>query len=689
MDDLGGFLTDLALVLGCAGLTSALCQRLRQPAVLGYLLAGLIIGPKFPLPLVANPGTVRTLAELGVILLMFSLGLEFSVRKLLRFGMRAGVIVAIDVSLMLWLGALAGRLFGWSRETCVFAGAICSISSTMIVAKTLADRPVERRLKDLVTGVLIVQDVAAILLIAMLSALVAGSELGARELARNGFELLAFLTAFVGAGLFVVPRLVRWTARTGSQETLLIVSVGLCFSLALVAKMFDYSVALGAFVAGSLAAESGESGQLERSVRPLRDVFAAIFFVAVGMSIDPALVVRYWPAVLVFAGVVVLGKTAGISLGAFLSGHGLQPSIRAGLYLAQIGEFSYLIAALALANGPEAEPLLAIAVAVSVLTTFLTALLSARSTGIARRVDAAMPERWRQFATLYTTWVEGLRPLRAPRGPRAPLRRLAFLIAVDAALLAALVISVSLALDTLVELGASWTGLSRRVVLAATLCVAALAASPFLIGLCRCVGSLGVLLAAEVLPEVSQGERDPAVAPRRALAVGLQLTLFALIGAPFFALTQPFVPLVAEVGVLLLLLLVLGFSLGRSATKLEGHLRAGAEVIVEVLGAQMRESAPPALDQVRELLPGFGELSAVTIEPAFASVGRDLGALELRGQSETTVVCILRGEEKLLFPGGSEEIRAGDVLVLSGSPRAVGRARRILAGERAPAVSEA
>ncbi|MGQ0506495.1 MAG: cation:proton antiporter domain-containing protein, partial [Myxococcaceae bacterium] len=324
-----------------AAVTTVLFQRLRQPVVLGYLIAGLIIGPHVPLPLVAQSEIVHSLSELGVILLMFSLGLEFSLRKLFQVGPTAGVTAVIQCGLMVWLGFAAGKLFGWTVKESLFTGAIIAISSTTIIAKAFDEQNIRGRLRELVVGVLIVEDLIAILLMAGLTAVSTDGGLSAETLAGTAGKLVAFLIGLLVVGLYLVPRAIRYVIALKRPETTLIASVGICFAGALIAQEFGYSVALGAFMAGSLVSESGEAEQIEHLVQPVRDVFAAIFFVSVGMLINPKLVAANAWAIAVLFVIVIVGKILSVTLGAFLTGNGTRTSVQAGMSLAQIGEFSF------------------------------------------------------------------------------------------------------------------------------------------------------------------------------------------------------------------------------------------------------------------------------------------------------------------------------------------------------------
>ena len=323
------FLKNLALVLCVAAVATVVFQRLRQPVVFGYLLAGLIIGPHLPVPLVADEGTVRTLAELGVILLMFSLGLEFSLRKLIAVAPTAGIVAVAQASAMSLLGYMLGQFFGWTTLESVYAGAIIAISSTTIIVKTFAEHGVRGRVAELVFGILIIEDLIAIFLLVILTALSSAGGISPATIGVTALRLTMFLAGLIGVGLLVVPRLMRAVVRLERPETTLVASIGICFAFAELAWAFGFSVALGAFVAGSLIAESGTAKVVEQLVHPVRDMFAAIFFVSVGMMIDPARVVDHWGAVLAFSAVVIVGNLFVVTTSAFLTGVDTRTSVQA------------------------------------------------------------------------------------------------------------------------------------------------------------------------------------------------------------------------------------------------------------------------------------------------------------------------------------------------------------------------
>ncbi len=699
------FLLALTVVLGVAAVTTVLFQRLRQPVVLGYILAGLIVGPHVPIPLVADREIVQTLSELGVILLMFALGLEFSLRKLVRVGPTAGITALVQSSIMVWLGFIAGRAFGWTVLESVFAGAIVAMSSTTIIAKAFDDLRVRGPLRDLVVGVLLVEDLFAILFMAVLTAVATGAGVSPGQLGATLGRLGAFLALLLAGGMLLVPRAIRYVRHRGNPETLLVASLGLCFGFAYLALAFGYSVALGAFIAGSLVAESGEAHAVEEIVRPVRDLFAAIFFVSVGLLIDPALVARHWGAVVAFIGLVVLGKSTAVGLGAFLTGHGVRTSVQTGMSLAQIGEFSFILAALGTSLGATRDFLYPVAVAVSAATTLTTPWLIAGSGTAAAWIDRKLPAPLQTVVALYGSWVEqlGRSPARHTLGAR--VRKVVRAVLVDAVVVTALAIGAAVGAPRATRRIAEALGLEASLARWLFLVVAALLAAPFLVGLVRNGRRLGLALASTALPEAAAGRPDLAAAPRRALLALVQLGATLLVLLPVVAVTQPFLPGVPGAALLVAVVVVLGVGFWRSAAELQGHVRAGAQVIVEALakqGAPAGHAHPQpgvdALATIRAMFPGIGEPTAVRLREESPSVGRSLSALGVRGRTGATILAIFRPGGSVMLPTAHEVLHADDTLVLAGTLAAVDAARELLGAElsspprlelpRAPAPSD-
>jgi CPA2 family monovalent cation:H+ antiporter-2 len=684
MPDMHEFLRSLTVVLAVAAITTVVFQRLRQPVVLGYIIAGLIVGPHVPVPIVADPVIVQTLSELGVIMLMFSLGLEFHLAKLVRVGPAAGFTAVIQSSLMAWLGFLTGRLFGWTVLESVFTGAIVAISSTTIIAKAFDEQGIRGRLRELVVGILLIEDLIAIVFMAVLTAVATGAGLSASGLMGTIGRIVIFLVALLVVGMLVVPRFIRYVIRLGRAETTLVASIGICFTTAYIAQRFGYSVALGAFIAGSLVAESGKGDEIERLVQPVRDVFAAIFFVSVGMLIDPALVAQHWVAVAVLTAVVIVGKIAGVSFGAFLAGAGTRTAVQAGMSLAQIGEFSFIIAGLGLSLGATRDFLYPVAVAVSALTTLSTPWLIRGSASGAAFIDRRLPRPLQTFASLYGSWLERLKAASAARrgegGGRA-VRRLVGLLILDAAVLSALIVAISLQFDGARSLVAGFLHVAPSVAGVIVVAATAAAALPLVLGIGRLSRGLGASLAETALPQ-AVGKADLDLAPRRTLGVTLQLGVALVTGMVVLALTQIFLPSYSGPLVLFLVLAGFGVAIWRSVRDLEGHVRAGAQAVVAALGRYARAGSPApgteALADVNRLLPGLGEPVAVRIDSASPVVGQSLADLNLRGRSGATVLAISRDGESIVVPTAGERLQAGDVLALAGSHEAIDAAKELL-----------
>jgi CPA2 family monovalent cation:H+ antiporter-2 len=671
-------LINLALIMCVAAVTTVVFHKLRQPVVLGYLLAGVIVGRHLPVPLFADEALARQMSELGVVLLMFSLGLDFSLRRLVRLLPTAGLIAAIECSLMISLGYLTGRLFGWSRLESLFAGALISISSTTIIVKAFAEQKVKGNIADVVFGILVAEDLIAILLLAVLTPVASGAGLSPGALALTIARLAAFLLGILGVGLLTVPRLMRVIVKMGRTETTVVASVGLSFGLALLAHELGYSVALGAFLAGALVAESGEAKTIAHAIEPVRDLFAAVFFVSVGMLIDPAIVASHWVTIVVLALLVMGGKLVGVGLGAFLAGNGVRTSVQAGMSLGQIGEFSFIIAGAGLALGAVNRFLYPIAVAVSALTTMATPWMIRASGPVASFIDRRLPHPLQTFATLYGSWVERIRATPQRRSAWAAIRRLIKLLLIDLVGIAAVVIGAALTMSRLEAVAHRYFELAPPVAHALVIAAAAALVTPFLLGAVRLSRALGIRLAAEALP-TDEGRLDLAAAPRRALVVTLQVAILLVAGIPLVALTQPFVSSVPGVIVLLAGLSILVVPFWRSATNLHSHVKAGAQVLLEALASQ---GLGPASESA-SLVPGLGEPETVPIDALATCVGKTLKALNLRALTGATVIAIDRGAGDVVYPNADDTIEAGDVLVLTGTKDAVAAARELLEARRA------
>jgi CPA2 family monovalent cation:H+ antiporter-2 len=692
--DSHSFLQNLAVVLCVAAVATVVFQKLRQPVVFGYLLAGMIVGPHIAIPLVADVQMVRALSELGVILLMFSLGMEFSIRKLVQVSQKAGAVALFECTVMVSTGYLVGQMMGFTRMESIFTGAIIGISSTTIIVKAFQEQKVKGRVTELVFGILIIEDLIAIFLLTILTTISRSGAVSAGDLGMTALRLAMFLTALIGFGLLIVPRAVRAVHRLANPETLLVASIGICFAAALIALSFGYSVALGAFIAGSLVAESGHEPEIEHLVRPVRDMFAAIFFVSVGMMIDPAALGEHWRAVLVLTLAVVIGKVVAVTVGAFLAGHGRRTAIKAGMSLAQIGEFSFIIASVGVATGVIGTWMYPVAIAVSAITILTTPLLIKLSNRAAASIDHWLPEPIQTVTTLYGSWIERVR--NAPRAPteRSATNRVIRIILLDAALLTVLVIGIDVEIGRLSALVAGMLAISVERIRFVIVTVAGLIAVPLIYGVITSARSLGLHLARRAFADAQSGKVDPADAPRRALVIVIQIAVVLAVGIPVVAITQPFLPANQGAFVLALLTLLLLAALWRNAANLQGHARAGAQIIASALADQMASSdglaaEPRTLDDINAILPGLGEPVAIRVAPESIAAGKSLAQINLRGATGATVLAIRRGDNQIPTPLGRQVIDAGDVLAVAGSHDAIAIARALFSPDRARFANEA
>ncbi|MDI2592861.1 cation:proton antiporter [Pseudomonas sp. 681] len=437
------FIQDLAVIMLVAGVVTVLFHRFRQPVVLGYIVAGFIIGPHTPpFGLIHDEQTIKTLAELGVIFLMFCLGLEFSLRKLFKVGATAFIAAFLEIVLMIWIGYEIGRWFDWNTMDSLFLGAILAISSTTIIVKALNDLKMKNeRFAQLIFGVLIVEDILGIGIIALLSSIAVSGTVSSGEVFSTVGKLSLFMIVALVIGILLVPRLLAYVAKFESNEMLLITVLGLCFGFCLLVVKLEYSMVLGAFLIGAIMAESKQLLKIECLIEPVRDLFSAIFFVAIGLMLDPMILLQYaWP-IAVITVAVVLGKMLSCGLGAFIAGNDGRTSLRVGMGLSQIGEFSFIIAALGMTLQVTSNFLYPVAVAVSVLTTLLTPYLIRSADPLSIKLAAVMPQRLSRVLGMYGEWLRSIQPQGEGALLASMIRRIVLQVGVNLALVIAIFFS--------------------------------------------------------------------------------------------------------------------------------------------------------------------------------------------------------------------------------------------------------
>ena len=663
------FLQDLAVVMIVAGLVTLLFYRFRQPVVLGYIMAGVIIGPHTPpFPLIHDEEAIRTLSELGVILLMFSLGLEFSLRKLRQVGGTAFIAAFLEILLMVWVGYVIGRLFGWSRMDCLFLGAILSVSSTTIIVKALAGLgKTKERFAQLIFGILIIEDVLAIAMIALLSSIAMTGSLSVSDVGYTLGKLTLFLVVSLMGGLLTVPRLLGYVARFKSNEMLMITVLGLCFGFSLLAVKLGYSVALGAFLIGAVMAESREIHRIETLIEPIRDMFSAVFFVAIGLLIDPATLAAYWLPILVITVAVVGGKILTCSFGAFVGGNDSRTSLRVGMGLAQIGEFSFIIASLGLTLKVTSTFLYPIAVAVSAITTLLTPYLIQSADGVVNRFDRRAPRALVNGLEVYTRWVGQLGQRQTSQTTQW-IRRWCLQIALNAALIAAVFVAAAYVeqhppvwLRSFDSVG-DW--------LNPALWLAAMVLSlPMLIATFKKLQALGLLVAETQVTESAVREQTAAtrvlVAQAIPIAGSLMLSLYLVV------LSSTLLPAFDALLVLLSLVVLIAVLLWRWCIRIYSKAQAALQETLSQPPVDRHE--PGTVGLLRE-----ADLEMVTLEGGWTVIGKRIRELQLRTATGASIVGIERHGTNIINPGPEEELQAGDQVFLLGTPNQLVAAKAVL-----------
>lgn len=404
------FVQDLAVIMLIAGIATVLCQRFKQPLVLGYILAGIFIGPHTPpFTYINDEIIINTLAELGVVFLMFSLGLEFNIRKLSEVGKVAFITASLEILVMLALGYQTGILMGWEPIDALFLGAILAISSTTIIVKALSELNLKNdKFAHIVFGILIVEDVFAILILTLLSSIAIKGQLEIQDVLIKATELTSFLIVSVMLGILIIPRILKYIASFNSDEVLLISVLGLCFGFCLIVIKLNYSVALGAFIIGTIIAESSALTKIEYLIQPIRDMFSAIFFVSVGLIFNPTIIAEYTLPIVAITTLVIIGKVFSSSLGVLISGYSGRDSMRVGMSLAQIGEFSFIIASLGIALDVTDNYLFSIAVCVSIITTLTTPYLIKLSDPFATYMGRYIPDNISTTFQVYSAWIQNI-----------------------------------------------------------------------------------------------------------------------------------------------------------------------------------------------------------------------------------------------------------------------------------------
>lgn len=668
------FLQDLAVVMLMAGVVTVLFRKFKQPVVLGYIIAGVLIGPNvLPHPLISSQESVQTLAELGVVFLLFHIGLEFNFRKIKKIGFTAFIVAPLETGVMFFLGYQIGSWFGWKNMDCVYLGTIMMISSTTIIAKTLAEQhKTHQKFAEVIFGILIAEDIIAILLIATLSGISTSGELEISSVVAIGLRLVVFLVAVIVLGLLVIPRLMNFVGRFKSDETLLITVLGLCFGLALLAEHLKFSVGLGAFVAGALISESDEGHRVDRILTPVKDMFSAVFFVAIGLLIDPAVIKEFlWP-VIVITLAIIFGKILACSFGSFVAGYDRAVAIRAGLGLSQIGEFSFIIAALGVSLGATSSYLYPIAITVSAITSLSTPYFIRYSETFVGLHDKLAPPVLLNYQKDYTKWIHRVWHQRESTAIQTMVRRIIMQIGINIALLGAVYLAAiylsKAPIPWLEDLPAWLGGKPAAMWMAATVL-----GLPIMIAALRKLEALSMLISEIAIPSGTAPKQklsSRAMLSNTILFTGITfITLFILLFSS--ALLPPWKVLIATA------ILAIAMAVMLKAFFIKIYSKAQA-AIRETLSREIAHSEhPPAAVQALPSLLHEIELAVEKVAEGSPAAGTEIGDLHIRTKTGATIAVIRRGTKKIVNPEPNEAFQVGDEVLIMGEDDRIDEAIRL------------
>ena len=634
MVQLPHLIEDLALILCAAAITSLLFKKLKQPVVLGYILAGLLVSPHIKLfPSVSDLKGVSVWAEIGVIFLLFGLGLEFSFKKLAKVGGSSSISGIFEIAMMFTLGYITGNLLGWPVMDCIFLGGILSISSTTIIIRAFDELKVKNQnFAGAVLGILIIEDIVAVLLLVVLSTLSLKQQFEGFQLLLSILKLFFFLCLWFIAGIFSLPSALKAGKKFLSDETLLVVSLGLCFLMVVLATKAGFSAALGAFIMGSILAETTLAEKIEHLVQSVKDLFGAVFFVSVGMLIDPALLMQHWFPVLCITAVVIIGKSVSVTIGSMLAGKGLKQAIQAGMSMSQIGEFSFIIAALGLSFKVTSSYLYPIAVGVSVITTFTTPYMIRFAGPVYNLVNRLLPNKWKRNLDRYSS---GAQILPAESDWKIVLRSYLSAILINSVIIIALILLSSFYLAPFI-INHSGNKLFGEVL---SVLLTLVIMSPFIWALT--IKKLGRLAYTNLWLD-KKYNRGPLVIleiVRNVLAVVLLFILLRQFFSPVISLGVAFIVMV---GVLQIFAKRMQTFYNRIEHRFLSNLNARNQIA--------------GLDEKSNISPWDAHLAYFSISPNAGYIGQRLYELEWREKYGINIARIERGKQIIDVPAGNERL---------------------------------
>ena len=650
MSHLATLINDLALILICAGVMTLLFKKLKQPLVLGYVVAGFLASPHMPYtPSVMDTANIQTWADIGVIFLLFALGLEFSFKKIVKVGGAAIIAACTIIFCMILLGITVGTGFGWQRMDSIFLGGMIAMSSTTIIYKAFDDLGMRKKqFTGLVLSVLILEDILAIVLMVMLSTMAVRHNFEGSEMLESIGKLLFFLILWFVVGIYLIPELLKRCRKLMSEETLLIVSLGLCFGMVVMAARTGFSAAFGAFIMGSILAETVEAESIERLVKPVKDLFGAVFFVSVGMMVDPAMIVEYALPIIVITLAVIFGQSLFGTLGVLLAGQPLKTAMQCGFSLTQIGEFAFIIASLGVSLHVTSDFLYPIVVAVSVITTFLTPYMIRFAEPASNFVDTHLPVKWKNFLLHYSSGSQTMNHESLWKKLILALTRITIVYSIVSIAVVALAFRFLVPLF-LEHIPGIWGRLLAAVVII-------LFISPFLRAIMIKKNHSAEFV---TLWNDSRGNRAPLVATIVIrILIAVSFVMFVISG-----LFKVSVGLLLGVAVLLVIMMILSRQLKKQSIMIERKFFQNLryrDMSAEYMGEKKPEYAGRLLS--RDL-----HLTDFEVPGESAWAGKTLAELNFGKKYGIHVVSILRGRKRINIPGASVRLFPEDKIQVIGT----------------------
>ena len=673
------FVRDFAVVMFVAGVSLLIFHRFKQPSILGYIVTGFLLGPHTPAFFglgLKNKENLEMMSDMAIVLLMFSLGLEFSIRKFKQVGMSASIATGIKVAITFTVGCVVGKIFGWEMMDCLFFGAILSASSTMVISKTLAELKLLReRFAGIIIGIAVVEDIISISLMAILAGVAVTGTIQVSNITGTLGKLGLFFVLVLIFGLLLVPRLMNYVERSQKKELILITSLGLCFGMAQLAEVLGYSTALGAFIIGALIAETHSIHDVEKVVQPIKDMFSAIFFVVVGTMIDPKAVIQYWPQILILCVIVVIAKTVACVLGTLATGNPFPTSMKVGLGMCNVGEVSFIILALGMSLDVVNEQLYPICVLVAIATMLVTPFIFSNSDRIICVCNKLIPKVLMQTLGIYINWyqhtgIENKGDPLSDYAKRLCIKNILNLVSITGIMIMTVVLFK--VIDEYIPQVILFAGISLfDLVNDSFFLVGVILCAPFILITHENHCALAHLIVQKALPAnlaVFQKRFERIIYCTAAGALGVYWLL--LISILIFHTYWIYAYALSVIAVLI----------AYPFRRFFERIYQKAEIEVETILRGVKKSKEEN-DSQKKANVLANDTRLIEMKDGMAGIGKRLNELDIYTKSGASIISIERNSFMILSPRGHEKLKAGDYIVLSGNTEQLEKAAMLIIGE--------